>query len=568
MILATAVVALVAALAGQPPPQPELRSGPSAQTFKPEELCTVEGNVQDVRTGQPLRRVNIILMRLDAGPGPGATRAPVTATSADGRFGLKDIEPGRYRISADRTGYVRQEYGARKPGTLGTTLTLEKGQSVKDLEIKLSPQAVISGRILDEDGEPMQHAMVSLVRQRFFQGRKRYEPSHSASSNDLGDYRIFGISPGKYLLTAVSPQSRYPYGVDRSAAERPEEAYAASFYPGVDDPAIAAAFDVAAGSLLQGMDLTLRRIRAYRVRGQVSGLESGRSRGPSVWLTPKGGRGLSYLDRGVAAIVGPGGNFEVRGVKPGGYTIHAESRDGQERLTARAKVEVANSDVEGIFLNLGPGLSVAGSVRLEGKGALKPEELQVWLEADSESAVSNPSPGRPKADGGFFIPNAGQDVYAVRVGDLPAGYYLASARMHDADVLESGLDLAVKGSVKGLELIVRQGAPVVEGVVVDTQGNALVGAIVVIHSVSEKPSPSRLTRTAVAATGGSYRFQGLPPGEYRIAAFEDLDPNEATDPDLFRRYEKAVRKVELKEGEKKQTPVTAIKTESGGGPGR
>src|SRR2546425_8450293 len=126
-----------------------------------QEPARLEGKTVNVTTREPLRKVNLTL-RPAANPGQGA----LSVTSGDdGKFSFSDLSPGSYRLSAERAGFVRQEYGARGNSPMGTTLTVAPGQQVKDLEFKLVPQGVISGKVLDDDGEPALRAAVSVMRQ-------------------------------------------------------------------------------------------------------------------------------------------------------------------------------------------------------------------------------------------------------------------------------------------------------------------------------------------------------------------------------------------------------------------
>ena len=116
---------------------------------------------------------------------------------------MKDIDPGKYRLSVTRTGFVQGEYGARAPQRPGTTLTLASGQHLQDVNFRLTPHAVIIGRVVDEDGEPVANAQVQAMRYRFTQGKKQLQPFGFGSTNDLGEYRMFGLAPGRYYLSAT-----------------------------------------------------------------------------------------------------------------------------------------------------------------------------------------------------------------------------------------------------------------------------------------------------------------------------------------------------------------------------
>src|SRR5262249_34684178 len=150
-----------------------------------------------------------------------------TSSDSSGLFSMKDLEPGRYRLMANRNGFVALNYGARGPAKPGTLLALARQQNMTDLTLKLTPQAVITGRILDNEGEPVAHVQIMLQGYRYIQGRKQLTTTGGGNNtNDLGEYRIFGVAPGKYIVSAT-PMANDPMvpalSVDRSAAGVQEE---------------------------------------------------------------------------------------------------------------------------------------------------------------------------------------------------------------------------------------------------------------------------------------------------------------------------------------------------------
>src|SRR6266849_6318615 len=126
------------------------------------EKCKVEGLVVKAATGEPLSKARVVL-----GKAEGREQPYVTVTEAGGRFTLKDIEPGRYRLWVERDGYVRQEYGQRSSSRPGSILSLERGQQLRDITLRMLPSAVIAGRVSDEDGEPLPHVSVQALRQTY-----------------------------------------------------------------------------------------------------------------------------------------------------------------------------------------------------------------------------------------------------------------------------------------------------------------------------------------------------------------------------------------------------------------
>ena len=156
-----------------------------------------------------MRRALVSLRRIEMSPGVTNIQVSNTAsTDSAGQFAITGIAPGKYRLSAERSGFINTQYGARGPNKPGTLLTLEPGQKSSDLAMRLTPQGVIAGRVLDEDGEPVANVDVQVLRQQYMQGRKQMARTGGATTNDLGEYRVFGLPPGRYFVSANSaPES-------------------------------------------------------------------------------------------------------------------------------------------------------------------------------------------------------------------------------------------------------------------------------------------------------------------------------------------------------------------------
>src|SRR6266852_917458 len=164
------------------PQQPQQQPAPPpAPVYKPEELCSVAGQVTSMN-GEPLRKAEVTLRKMER---PGGTY--VATSGAGGNFVINNIEPGKYRLSADRNGFVPQSYTPGSAAQTGATLTLEKGQHLKNIDFKLTPQGVIAGRVLDEDGEAMRGVTVQAMQYRWNRGAKQLAAVDNDSTNDLGE---------------------------------------------------------------------------------------------------------------------------------------------------------------------------------------------------------------------------------------------------------------------------------------------------------------------------------------------------------------------------------------------
>jgi len=245
-------VALLLIASARLPAQP---TPPTPQQDK----CALEGIVVNRVTGQPVRKARLTLspvnppdssdnQRQDQSPLPPA----VVSTDAQGKFAFVDLEPGAYRLAARHDNYSDQQYGARKPGQLAEPIVLAPGTQKTDLEIRLAPYATISGRIRDEDGDPMQQVPVVVMAYQYTNSGRRLTERRTANSNDLGEYRIFNLAPGKYYLRVRPAPMR---GLR-------EDSFIAVYYPNSPDPSEAAPLELTPGRQLTSVDFTLRRTRA------------------------------------------------------------------------------------------------------------------------------------------------------------------------------------------------------------------------------------------------------------------------------------------------------------------
>ncbi len=171
--------------------------------------------VTDEQTPQPIRRAAVTVVNTDAS----LTRT--TYTNDAGRFSLTGLPAGRYTLAASKAPFLRASYGAKRYDLPGTPITLKDGSQMTDIALRLTPGGVLSGRITDENGEPAFGVSVRVLQMRMQFGERTFVPPSSTGStsdttDDRGMFRVFGLPPGEY---AVSASPRVTSGEVRAMTE-------------------------------------------------------------------------------------------------------------------------------------------------------------------------------------------------------------------------------------------------------------------------------------------------------------------------------------------------------------
>jgi protocatechuate 3,4-dioxygenase beta subunit len=534
----------------------------AAQT-KPDDSCSVSGQVSNAATGEPVRRALVSLRRIEMSPGVTSIQVSNTTASTDsaGQFAITGIAPGKYRLSAERSGFIITQYGARGPNKPGALLTLEAGQKSSDLTMRLTPQGVIAGRVLDEEGEPVANVDVQVLRQQYMQGRKQLSRAGGSATNDLGEYRIFGLPPGRYYVSANSRQNpMLPLG---------EDEYVTTFFPRTTDPAAAAPMDVGPGAQLRNIDIPLAKMHTVTVRGRVAtevrppGGDNTQRQNFNVMLAARSASlvGGSFT-RG--APVAPDGAFEFRSVTTGSYFLIGALNTGRT-LSARVPIEVGGSNLEGVSLTIRGGVTVSGRVRVEGEATVSLAQLRLNLLPAEPGAVQfGPMPTQqPKEDGAFQLDDVAADRYMVSVNGLPEGFYVKAVRSANVDVTAQGLDVAA-GSPVPLDVVLSPNAAQVTGTVLDpkTQKPAPMMMVVMVPQEKERRDRETFYRTANTDLSGQFTFKSVPPGEYRVYAWEDVDYGAWMDPDFLKPLESRGEPVSLQESARPAIQVNLIPADS------
>jgi hypothetical protein len=498
-----------------------------------QDKCTVEGLVLNSVTGQPVPRA-LITLRTLGGPGvspSAAAPAPAAAASdSEGKFVFANLAPGSYRISAQRDNFQYIQPSPSAPLTLGA------GDRKTGVVVRLTPFGAIAGHVQNEEGDPLPNVQVNAMIYQYTSEGRQLVARSSASTNDLGDYRVFGMASGKYILRAAATVGRLTTGVN--------EAYVPLYYPGVTDSSGAAPVELAAGQDMRGVDFTLRRVHAVSVRGHLAKPAGA----PNVVVSLSDASGMGGAVGNSAA--NPEGGFELRGVAPGSYTLTARISVANKMYVAERPLQIGSDDVEGVELTLAPPVDVSGVVRIEGETTLKLSQLLVMLRAPRQTGQA-----RVNNEGTFEIRNLAPEVYRLMVYP-PGDLFMKSVRCGATDVTDSGLDLTGGGSCDLTITLSANGARVEGQVQNDDSRPAQVAYVTLVAPGSGRDD---LFKGAATGSDGHFAIAGIAPGSYRIYAWDyAVDRAAFYDPDFIKPFENLGQKVQVSEGDKQTVTLKPI----------
>ncbi len=498
---------------------------------------SIQGSVVDSKTGQPLRGADVTLRGFSQGSRGGDGSS--TVSDSEGHFAFDGLAPGRYRLTASRNGYVNRDPrlgGGARPGVV----SLSSGQHADGVILRLLPSAVIVGRVTSEGEEPVPNVFVQAMKFTYQGDKRKLSDVGTATTNDRGEYRIWGLAPGKYYVRATHP---------RGGAVRPGSTiYVPIFYPGVSDLSRTQPIELHPGDEISGIDLAFGAVRSVRVNGRVLNASSLAVKDAQVTLV--GGSGTMVYAAGQASTDAKGA-FELRSVAPGSYTLIAEqfgNADPEKVARGRTSLEVGEGNLNDVEVIIGPGASLSGHVRVEGKTNPDFAKLTVALDAQDDLSSMGFAPDVSnvplRSDGTFTFHDVPEGTYHIKVLPLPDGYYLKPSG--EGDAVEAGVKVA-RNHAAAVELTLSTGAGRITGTVAKDQ-QAFAGATVVLVPDGARRGQPRFYRQALTDASGRFTISSVTPGDYKLFAWEEIERGMYLDPDFLQSYEDSGKPVQVEEG--------------------
>ena len=474
---------------------------------QPLAAATIRGRV--VRAdGQPIAgaRVRVLMV-----PSPSTSMGDAT-TDEDGRYEITGTWPMPFRVAASKSGYTTAQYPERRGSEPGETIAMRPGDIRERVDFVLRRHSAIVGRVLDEYGEPLDGVVVAVQQVRFIDGRRQLAlvPDIAAHrTNEIGRYRIWGLQPGDYIISA----SIGHVGSD----DVPD--YATTYFPGTPNPSEAGRVRVAASVDVLNIDFSLVRVRTAAIKGTTlasngepfqGGVRMRPSRRSGVGLDPVGGRTF------------PDGRFEFPNVAPGEYVIEAvKGNDYGWRA-----VTMNGEDIPDVTVQTLPGSTIRGRVILDGTQSQTIGHVTIEaVAADPDFApfFGGGASAEVRATDGVFQIEKAIGARRLHVTRMPGGWMLKRISVHDSDITDVVLSFGTeKQSLTDVEVVLTDEVSEVAGMVADARGASATDALVVAfpRDPAQRFAGSRFFAMAPVSAAGAYRLRALPPATYFVAVID------------------------------------------------
>jgi hypothetical protein len=479
-----------------------------------------------------------------------------TTSDAAGRFQFDALPPGRYVLTAEKPAYIRMAYGATRFAQPGTPIVLGRDDHAGGYRIVTFKGGVLAGAITNASGTPVSGATVAALRRVVADdGTIAASPlapvsagdgaTLTARTNGRGEFRLFGLPPGRYVLQAALP-----------AILTPPHAIARGFYPSAVVAQDAQVLVVDERTELSGLIFAPPVVRVVAVAGRVSA-PSGTLASARVVLQP------DFPGRSETAAR-PTGEFTFDGVPEGAYTVDAralvasdsQAAQSRRRLWGRAETFVTTTGENRVDVALRAALDLPVDIVLRGTArAPEPSKIEVALESlrpwQQEPAIVGTTTARR-----LTLRDVAPGRYALLARALDAagsdlGWRVMQILADGRDVTDA--DLAIPDIGATLVVTMTDQVQIIDGRLIVPAGAPAVSTTVVVFPADHRLWLPRSRRLAIARPGtdGRFSFTGLPAGDYRMIALLDPDMERIADPSFLETLMPASFAVSLAPGEHK-----------------
>ena len=524
----------------------------------------IGGRVFAADNGRPVRRARVFVSA------PQLPEGRATLTDDTGAFELSDLPAGRYTLTVSKTGFINLSYGQRRPLQPGTPIQLAEGQQLTGIEFRLPRGGVIAGRIFDDSGDPAPGVSVRVMQYRYAQGNRQLVPAGTGQTDDQGSYRIWGLNPGDYYVSAVARNfGGRGRGLaadlvqgrggppDRAQPTPVQLGYTPTFYPGVPSVDEARPLRLGVSGEVLDVSFSLMLVQTARVAGRVTNPDGSPTTAGSVNLFPdtgSAGRGVGGGTLG--ARIQWDGSFSIANVPPGRYVLRARSDDTDVPQYATQPLAVSSGDPGTLTIVLAPGGTISGTLTMQttqSAQVLDLTQLRVVAPAIDFLGVGQNPNGRVASDGTFTIEGVAAGPHWIRMQNPQRGWALKSVLVDAREVIDTPIELRSGQKLPNVTLILTDRLTEVNGTVSDERGTPITEHTILAFPLDRSlwRAQARQIMTARPDQNGKYLIRGLPPGEYYVTAIDPAEPGEWFEPAFLDQQRANAARLTLGEGDVK-----------------
>jgi hypothetical protein len=469
---------------------------------------TVSGTVVNAMTNEPVRGALVTL----------SSNQPKTALSGpDGHFQIDGVAASSAQIMAQRPGFDQQNMRQQR--------IIKIDSDTEGVTVKIMPLSRISGRIVDREGEPIEGVSVQCITQQIVNGRKQWQPRGGVSSDEAGSFVIEDLNAGTYILRTQEKQLYFT--APQSEAAR--YIYPPTFYPDAATREQAQHIDLTAGQDMK-VDIALNSIRGSRV---------------TVRTVPPYANVIASMSQdddqlpSNQARAGKSGDLTFPAVAPGNWKIEARGPfsggNNEQPMYGQLEVQVGTVDLDNLKVPMGKMADIPVTIT----GVQSPQvALQLLSKDGNIAAGSNPEP-----NGQMLIRSVAPGTYRLIVPFTGSNNCIKSIMSGSQDLMRDQLVVSVGASVPPIQVVESNNCA---QLTINTNSKDNTWVLVASESGGFEP---RL----LSGMGSGYTAEGLPDGDYKVCAFDDITDLEYTNPEVLREFK--CQSAHLEAGQKSNVQV-------------
>lgn len=475
----------------------------------------------------------------------------VATTGEDGRFAIDNIRPGEIfqLVAINFPQYLPAQFGQRVPAVPGRPITLAPNQQLKDLKIEMTPGGLISGRVVDEGGQPVRNVTVELRRPWYLEGWRllvdwrqtigrvqgvaKTSLGGTTRTNARGEFSFASLAPAQYYL-------RTAYSQERTATP----------------------INLHAGASITDVELSISEFRRHKVRGEVVDSRTGLPVRVAQINVVRSDAVPLYQSTHVANGAVRNGAFEITVPNSGNYILDVATVGNATAFMRGRKVIDIDTDLRDVRIEIAPSFDIPGTLSIEGKHPVLSTgegDMLLTLYPLSADAPMGP-PVRLPVGGTFTV----EDVTAgdFRVEILPIltvppsplvtssfqSAYVKSIRLGGKDVLNAGAH--IDGVVREtLQVVISMNGGSLQGRVIDANGKTVSNAKAVLVPDAARRTRGDLYKNASTDESGRFQLTGITPGSYKLFAWERVEDGAWQDPQYIKLFEDKGTSVQIRENQ-------------------